>query len=138
MTVESAAYTARYVLKKQTGQKADTHYVNDDGVVLHPEFARMSLKPGIGSEWFEKYGVSDIYDSGDFIVINGRKFSTPRYYDTLLERLDAERLHEIKSERILSAEAHASNNTKERRKTRQEVHRLNLDRLKRGFENGTT
>ena len=138
VTVESAAYTARYVMKKQTGDQAAQHYVNEDGVVLHPEFSRMSLKPGIGSEWFAKYGVSDVYDSGDFIVINGKRYSTPRYYDKLLEKLDVEKLFDVKSDRMRSAAASASNNTPERLLVREEVQTLRSNKLKRGYENGTT
>ena len=137
VTVESAGYCARYVMKKQTGRNAVPHYRNEDGVVLRPEFARMSLKPGIGAEWFAKYGEQDVYDSGDFIVINGVKYSTPRYYDTLLERLDVEKLCEVKETRRTRAEAHASNNTRERLLVRKEVHELRLNKLKRGYENGT-
>lgn len=138
VTVESAAYCARYVMKKQTGKKSLQHYVNADGVVLYPEFSRMSLKPGIGAEWFEKYGVTDVYDSGDFVVVNGKKYSTPRYYDKLLESLDAERLLSTKAERITRAEAHSTNNTPDRLAVREEVHRHKAKNLKRGYEDGTT
>jgi len=134
VTVESAAYCARYVMKKQTGKNAATKYVNSDGVVLHSEFSRMSLKPGIGASWFEKYGEQDVYDSGDFIVINGKKYSTPRYYDTLLERLDLEKLISTKEDRKQRAEEHASNNTYERLLVREEVQLKKLDKLKRNYE----
>ena len=136
VTVESAAYTARYVLKKQTGKGAVRHYKNDDGVVLCPEFARMSLKPGIGAEWFEKYGESDVYDSGDFIVINGKKYSTPRFYDRLLERLDVEKLCDVKERRLRRAAVNASDNTHERLAVREEVNRLRVQKLRRGYESG--
>ena len=134
VTVESAGYTARYVLKKHTGKSAVKHYVNEDGVILHPEFARMSLKPGIGAEWFEKYGKSDVYDSGDFIVINGKKYSTPRYYDTLLERLDVERLLDVKAERVSRAEAYAFDQTPDRLAVRHKCQQLRLERLRRNYE----
>ena len=94
----------------------------------------MSLKPGIGAAWFEKYGEQDVYDSGDFIVINGKKYSTPRYYDTLLERLDVEKLSETKADRKQRGEAHASNNTYERLLVREEVQLKKLDKLKRNYE----
>lgn len=135
VTVESAAYCARYVLKKMTGDKAVEHYVTEDGVSLVPEFTRMSLKPGIGAEWFAKYGESDVYDSGDFIVINGKKYSTPRYYDTLLARVDEEKSSIIKAERALRAAAHESDNTRDRLAVREEVQRLRAKKLIRGYEN---
>ena len=136
--VDSAAYTTAYVFKKQTGKKASDHYRQDDGTELYPEFARMSRRPGIGASWFEKYGISDVYDSGDFIVINGKKYSTPRYYDTWLEKQNPEYLQSIKEERVLSAVAYESNNTPERLSVRKEVHELKQKKRIRGYENGTT
>ena len=134
VTVESAGYCARYVMKKQTGDSARSHYRNENGVCIEPEFSRMSLKPGIGAEWFAKYGKQDVYDSGDFIVINGKKFSTPRYYDKLLESLDVERLLEIKSERAERAAARASDDTYERLQVREEAQKLKAKRLERSYE----
>lgn len=47
---QSAAYVARYALKKISGAPADKHYGG-----RHPEFSRMSNRPGIGSLWVERY-----------------------------------------------------------------------------------
>lgn len=52
VTFESAAYVARYVMKKVTGQLSDVHY---DG--REPEFCHMSLKPGIGGAWLDRFSV---------------------------------------------------------------------------------
>lgn len=46
---ESAAYTARYVMKKLKGM-ARSFY---DRNCIEPEFVTMSRKPGIGSDWFD-------------------------------------------------------------------------------------
>ena len=139
VTVESAAYTCAYVNKKQTGKAiARGAYMRDDGTEVFPEFARMSRRPGIGKSWFEKYGITDVYDSGDFITINGKRYSTPRYYDTLLEKLNPEQLAGIKDERVLSAVAYECNNTPERLRVREEVHNLKQKKRLRGYENGTT
>ena len=64
-TFESAAYVARYVLKKVTGDLAAEHYRSVDlatGEIVDrvPEFCHMSLKPGIGARWFEQYYDSDV------------------------------------------------------------------------------
>lgn len=63
VTFDSAAYVARYCMKKVTGDLADAHYAVDtpNGIFQRePEFAHMSLKPGIGSTWLAKYR-SDVF-----------------------------------------------------------------------------
>lgn len=80
VTFESAAYVARYVMKKVTGDGAVDHY---QGLV--PEFCRMSLKPGIGAEWFKRFGKSDVAPGGH-VIVNGHKANAPRYYVKLMER----------------------------------------------------
>lgn len=92
LTFESAAYVARYVTKKVTGKYADLAYAIVDtegnpvcdrntGEVLQRarERSLMSLKPGIGYEWYKEYG-RNVYDN-DRIVIGGREMRPPRYYD---------------------------------------------------------
>lgn len=90
---ETAAYCARYVMKKIGGPMADEHYLRFDPELnyeywLTPEFARMSLKPGIGADWFKEYE-SDFFPS-DECPVPGRKFyqKMPRYYDELLTRTE--------------------------------------------------
>lgn len=79
---ETAAYVARYCTKKVNGKAADSHYV---GRV--PEFAGMSLKPGIGASWFDKFAVSDLFPH-DNVIVRGVPSKPPRYYDILRERID--------------------------------------------------
>lgn len=50
---KSAGYIAGYVTKKMTAND-DERLLRDDGVYLHPEFIRMSLKPGLGFPALEK------------------------------------------------------------------------------------
>jgi hypothetical protein len=82
LTYESACYVSRYVMKKVTGSPAQEHYthVDPDGVVsdLVPEFNRMSLKPGIGAKWLDKFG-SEVAINGD-VIMQGRSHPVPRYY----------------------------------------------------------
>lgn len=98
VTFESAAYVARYVLKKMVGEKCDRSYEAVDPrtgevFVRSREFA--SWPKGIGKLHFDQWKL-DIYPS-DEVVLPGRgKFLPPPYYDRLLEKLDPEWLCEIK------------------------------------------
>lgn len=95
VTFESAAYVARYVMKKITGDRALEHYTRVDPLTgevfqLTPEFAHMSLNPAIGKTWFAKFH-SDVFGVGkDRVNIHGRSFKPPKYYDKLLKDLAAE------------------------------------------------
>ena len=71
MTFESAAYVARYIMKKITGRSAGAHYEHvceQTGEITNrkPEFNKMSLKPGIGQGWYDKFK-DDVYPH-DYVV----------------------------------------------------------------------
>lgn len=134
LTFESAAYVARYVLKKVTGQPAEAHYryVDDAGEVhqLEPEFCRMSLKPGIGAKWFERYQ-RDVYPH-DYLIVNGHKVKPPRYFDKLMKRIDPLSLVDIKDMREYNGYQRRDDATDDRLKVREEVKRAAISSLKRG------
>lgn len=73
VTFESAAYVARYVVKKWFGVNADDHYRG-----RRPEYVTMSRRPGIGAGWIEKFE-SDVFPA-DEVVLRGKKMSPPKYY----------------------------------------------------------
>ncbi len=134
VTVASAGYVARYTMKKITGKGKNDHYRRtDEGtgetVEILPEFNVMSLKPGIGAQWFERY--SDDVFPDDFIVVNGRKHRTPGYYLKLLEKVDPEQYENIKAVRLKSLEAHKDNNTPERLAVREIVQQSKSSRQER-------
>lgn len=120
VTLQSAGYCARYCIKKVYGDAAESHY----GERL-PEFGHMSLKPGIGATFFDKFQ-ADIYPS-DFCVADGRITSIPKYYDKLYKGS----LDEIKETRELKASKHIKNNSHERLAVREEVLNAKLKFLKR-------
>ena len=121
LTFESAAYTARYNLKKVTGKEADKHYAG-----RLPEFALMSRRPGIGEPWLQKWH-TDVYPH-DFVVVNGKKCKPPKYYDTLM---CDDFIEEIKDIRKARAEEHADNNSDERLAVREKIQTLKQERILR-------
>lgn len=141
VTFESAAYVARYILKKQTGKTAYLKYTEldyDTGEILNeikPEYTTMSRKPGIAKHWFEQYH-SDVYPD-DFIVLRGKKLKPPKYYDAQFEILSPKELSIVKLRRKLNGEKHADNNTIDRLNDRRIIQELKLKQLKRGYEHDT-
>ena len=136
VTFESAAYVARYIMEKISGDQSTTHYEtvdNQTGEVfqLLPEFTMMSLKPGIGKHWYDQYK-SDVYNQ-DFVVIKGKKMRPPRYYDRLLEAEDPARFHSLKHTRLRNAEQHADDNTPARLQVRETIQKARLNLLPRNL-----
>lgn len=115
VTFESAAYVARYCVQKVTGFNAKYHYARSDKdgeYQLTPEFNHMSLKPGIGAPWLQKWG-KDVYPH-DYVVINGKEVKPPKYYDSLFERADPDAFEALKFRRELDGRSRYSDNTEER------------------------
>ena len=134
---ETAAYVARYVMKKVNGDLAEQHYQvvdPDTGEVFQrpPEFCHMSLKPGIGAGWFDRYGMSDVVPR-DAVVINGVEATVPRYYDKLLKRRDPMRFDDIKTQRALDNYLRRDDNTNSRLKAKEIVTKARLSKLKRSL-----
>lgn len=78
ITFESAAYVARYVVKKVTGRAAESWYGGREA-----EYATMSRRPGIGRAWLEKYKC-EVYPA-DGVVMRGRLMKPPRAYDVVMK-----------------------------------------------------
>lgn len=135
VTFQSAAYVARYILKKINGDPAQPHYENTDvetGEITNrlPEYTTMSLKPGIGAEWFKKFS-SDVFPD-DFVVLGGKKFKTPRFYDKLIRRSCGEEfLETIKATRELNGRKKAYDSTPKRLLVREAVQLSKVERLRR-------
>ncbi len=137
MTFESAAYVARYVLKKITGKKAIKHYERidpDTGEItrLKPEYNSMSKKPGLASGWLKKYE-SDVYPH-DEVIINGHPTKPPRYYDNQYELKNPQKLAAIKKTRELKGLEHKQNSTIDRLAVREEIQYRKLDELPRNHD----
>lgn len=136
VTFESAAYVARYCLKKVTGPSASSHYTrvdSDTGEIYNitPEFTRMSLKPGIGANWFRRYRSDVFNDDKDFVVVRGVKMKPPRYYDNLLKDASDFTSDYVEFMRQQKAQNAAADNTPERLAVREVVTRSRLTFKKR-------
>ena len=137
VTFESAAYVARYILKKITGKGASEHYekVNPNtGEIfqVQPEYTTMSRRPGIGKPWLDKY-LKDVFPS-DFIVMRGKKMGVPKYYTSQYEIICPGEVKKIKTRRKLKAIRHSENNTRERLFVREFVQKRKLEKLPRTIE----
>jgi len=114
VTFESAAYVARYCLKKVTGRGKDIvdestglrpydRVVAGTGEVVsvRPEYVTMSRRPGIAKAWYERYR-SDVFPHGYCVVREGVKMPPPRYYDGLYEldnAVDMDRIKKLRCSR---------------------------------------
>jgi len=100
VTFESAAYVARYSLKKVTGASAVDFYGE-----LQPEF--QSSSNGLGKDWIERWQ-ADVFPANQVVLTTGtrdvRKLPPPDYYLRLLEKRDPFLFEEVKRKRLLVLE----------------------------------
>lgn len=141
-TFESAAYTARYMMKKITGPNAEHFYKNVNKTTgeiwnVIPEFTTQSRRPGLGKHWIDKF-YPEVYGNRDHlrdeIVINGRKMRPPKYYDQQLEKIDPYHFKLIKAKRIKAALDHQDDNTTERLIVKEKCAFAKFSQLQRTLE----
>lgn len=136
VTFESAAYVARYMMKKLKGSNTLEHLDHYGG--RQEEYATMSRgrgeDRGIGYKWFKKY-YKDVYPK-DFITIrSGVKCRPPTYYDKLYALTHPKQFDKIQIERRRRACAPNPDNTSARLKVREFIHLARSEKLIRGYEN---
>ena len=109
LTPKSAYYCAQYINKKIFGEKAEAHYnkiCKDTGEIISqlPEFNRMSRKPALGTDFFNKYRKQYDCPELDFFVLpGGIKVPQTKHFDKMLKAEAPELLEIIKEERIKKA-----------------------------------
>ncbi len=133
VTYQSSAYVARYILKKVTGTRAQSHYEWTDpktGQVHQrlPEYVTMSRRPGVGAEWIEKFQ-NDVYPH-DYQIHKGKKYKPPKFYD---QSLGVEERRTLKASRIAAADTRAADNTADRLKVREKVQEARIQNLSRNL-----
>lgn len=134
VTFESAAYVARYIMKKVTGDLAVEHY---QGRV--PEYVTMSRRPGIAYDWIRKFR-DDVYPNDYVVIRGGIKSRPPRYYDSVYDNFTSaivtsdvkfRSLHDLKYFRRLNARLRASDSSDRRLRVREICQIMKLDKLVR-------
>ena len=155
VTFQSAAYVARYVVKKRkgdddyvdprTGMTNKEYYMivdKDTGEVHYrePEFVIMSRGSksrgtgGIGKSWIEKYK-SDT--DKDFITIDGSKHPLPKYYDEILAREDELEMLSRKARRRKAIDDRPEEYYRERLMVKEEVKTRQSEMLERNLKEDT-
>jgi len=120
VTFDSAAYVARYILKKQLGSDAVDFYSG-----RQPPFTTMSRRPGIGAGWISSH-YNDVF-SGDFIPVRGSvTCKPPRFYDNIYDKIDPASFEELKKKRLIIAKvaSKSSDNSPRRLRVREKVKEL--------------
>jgi len=138
VSFESAAYVARYTMKKVVCDRdgLDRLIMKDTGEILAPEYVTMSRGGrgglgGIGASWYRKFK-TDVYPLGSR-VIRGRDMRPPRFYDNLFAVDDPLGFEELKflRENLLDKK----DNSLARLVVKEEVAMARLKLLPRGLEN---
>lgn len=144
VTFASAAYIARYCMKKINGKLADVinektglkvyerfHSQTGEIVTVMPEYQTMSRRPAIGVDWIAAY-TTDVYPK-DFTTINGSRMCPPRAYDRYLKKVDPAMYEDIKQRRIMTAVTLADDNTEQRLLAKEAVKVAQNSQLKRSL-----
>lgn len=141
VTFQSAAYTARYIMKKINGQKKDEvnpktglkpyerQNLQGEIVEVEPEYVTMSKRPAIGRTWLEKYK-KDMYPK-DFVTVNGKRMKPPKYYDRYMEEHEPFEMDYVKDKRK-DIKPDQMNTLREEQLD--EIHRKMVNRYKRSQE----
>jgi len=143
VTFKSAAYVARYVMKKATADDSDIVYDPHDPVSgelllpakLVPEYNKASTSGdsrGLGHDWLKKYH-TDVYPS-DEIIVRGYAMRPPAYYDKLYKSWYPELFEKILTQRAKTGREHAENSTSARLKIREIIKTEKVKRLTRNKE----
>ena len=96
VNLKTAQYVAKYIYKKQENMNEyGTDFYENNNIV--PEYIKMSNRPGIGRKWLEKW-YTDVYPR-DGVIIDGDTRTVPKYYDSILDKIDPELLTRVKDKR---------------------------------------
>lgn len=126
VTFKSAGYVARYILKKQNGERGRKYY----GKRLAP-YTQMSLRPGIGKAWYEQ-NQKDFFPQDFAVLPDGRKTTVPTYYRNLLSKSDPALAEVLRTDRIAKSKINPDNSD-ERLESREVVKQAQINKLTRNL-----
>lgn len=127
-SIQCAQYVAGYIQKKINGKMKEFWYKGRT-----QEFAKMSLKPGLGKEFYGKF-TGDLYRRDAVVLRGGDEIPIPRYYDKLHEMYHPNHMAKLKLKRTEPDPVRDWNNTPERLAVRKEVHLARLRTKARSYE----
>jgi len=132
---KTAAYTARYSLKKVRGAEADEHYKKcnpQTGEVydIEPEFLLTSRRPAIGKTWLEKYH-TDLQKG--FVTIEGKKRPIPKYYLRKYPQYDDVSASLLKSKREAMYDPYDPERASDRLRVKEKIKQSQINRLNRSL-----
>jgi len=130
VSFESAAYVARYIVKKINGDRSESHY---NGRL--PEYITMSRRPGIAHDWISRFK-DDVYPDDLCVVRKGLIAKPPKYYDRIFDLTDHTLFCKIKAKRVSKAKG-SDDNCLSRLAVREVVQKRRAEKLVRKFESGS-
>lgn len=109
LTMASCLYVAQHVDKKINSIKNHEQTVVNPatGELITkrlPEYATRSSNPGIGKEWYDRWGHTDLYGNDRFRTTSGHESKIPPYFDKQLKKDNPKLYEEIKKQRKENAE----------------------------------
>uniref|UniRef100_A0AB39A395 Replication-associated protein ORF2/G2P domain-containing protein n=1 Tax=Chlamydiamicrovirus sp. TaxID=2832664 RepID=A0AB39A395_9VIRU len=110
VTFESCAYVARYITKKILGPDAEKWYEQRK---KHPEYCTMSRRPGIGYEYYKKYG-KDWYVRDQIIIRDNLTCKPAKYYDYIYDMENPSGKRRIDGKRKKAAKLAEAENSPDR------------------------
>lgn len=124
LTFESAQYAASYIMKKQSGKTSNLDYEiidRETGEVSYREreFSHMSLKPGIGYNWYQQFK-GEVFPF-DHVIVKGMEMKPPRYYVRKFKDENPEGHEQLTAAREGRTKQTAQDNTEERLLVKEEV-----------------
>lgn len=126
LNFESAAYIARYILKKQKGPNAVRVPLADlgDGELVLPNHEFLLMSKGIGRSWFREYFMTDVFPHASVITQQGTKAPVPRFYKTLLKEVGEDLALDMSFRSTVRSEADQERNAFENLPHRRDARRI--------------